>query len=124
MTSFENVKVGDRLPYWFSGRAGVGRIEVERVTPTQIIDTKGTRWRIKDGDQVGYNSGYNRFATTAPHLADPNDTAVVREFRRQARDNQVRRLDKLVLEAKKDLSTELLDEIRSTAELLKGYVEL
>lgn len=51
MKHFEDIEVGDEFAYrtrddWFL------RVAV-RLTPTQVIDNKGGRWRKKDGRAVG-----------------------------------------------------------------------
>lgn len=59
MSELENVKVGDRLAVFQYGRCQ-RIVTVENITKTQILASKGLKYRKKDGFLVGGNtlSGY------------------------------------------------------------------
>lgn len=76
------VKAGDPLLLVFdSGRssAEARHVVVERLTPTQVVLTDGTRYRLTDGEEVGRGKDYRR----RPYLVLTDDSDGLRALARR-----------------------------------------
>ena len=61
MSELDDVKVGDLLIS--HSRAGRRVLEVEKITPTQIVTIGGLRYRKKDGYAIGSGGFYYDYIT-------------------------------------------------------------